>query len=89
MIKDGEADVIGDGRRIRTIGPGDGFGEIALLHETSRTTTVRARTALRLYALERRHFLSAVIGYQSSAREAETLVQERLGAFDPRGGASG
>jgi MFS family permease len=89
VIRDGEADVIGDGRRIRTMGPGDGFGEIALLHETSRTTTVRARTALRLYALDRRHFLSAVIGYQSSAREAETLVHERLGTFDPRGGRPG
>ena len=89
VIEDGEDDVIGDGRRIRTIGPGDGFGEIALLHETPRTTTVRARTALRLYALERRHFLSAVIGYQSSAREAETLVDERLGTFDPRGRGSG
>ena len=86
VIDDGEAEVIGDGRLIRTMGPGDGFGEIALLHDTLRTTTVRARTSLRLYALDRHHFVSAVSGYQSSAREADTLVHARLGAFDPRGG---
>ena len=85
VIEDGEAEVIGDGHLIRTMRSGDGFGEIALLHDTARTTTVRARTALRLYALDRRHFLSAVSDYQSSAREADTLADERLGVFDPRG----
>jgi MFS family permease len=84
VIEDGEADVVGDGRLIRTIGAGDSFGEIALLHDTLRTTTVRARRTLRVYTLDRRHFLSAVNGYESSAREADTLVLGRLGTFDPR-----
>jgi hypothetical protein len=84
VIEDGEADVIGDCRLIRTIGAGDSFGEIALLHDTLRTTTVRARRPLRVYTLDRRHFLSAVTGYESSAREADTLVLGRLGTFDPR-----
>lgn len=86
VIADGEADVIGDGRLIRTIGPGDCFGEIALLHDTLRTTTVRARTPLRLHTLDRRHFVSALSGYRSSAREAEALVLRRLGTFEPPGG---
>jgi MFS family permease len=84
VIADGEAEVIGDGRLIRTMGPGEGFGEIALLHTTVRTTTVCARTPLRLHTLDRRHFIPAVSGYQSSAREADTLMGERLAAFDPR-----
>lgn len=84
MIEDGRADVVGDDRLIRTLGPGEGFGEIALLHDAPRTTTVRARTPLRLYTLDRHYFLSAVTGYQSSAREADTLVLDRLGTFDPR-----
>jgi MFS family permease len=88
VIEDGEADVIGDGRLIRTMGPGDGFGEIALLHDTPRTTTVRARTPLRVYTLDRPHFVSAVSGYQSSGREADTLMLDRLGTFDPRGGST-
>jgi Cyclic nucleotide-binding domain len=83
VIEDGEAEVIGDGKLIRTLRSGDGFGEIALLQETSRTATVRARTPLRLYGLDRRHLRSAVGGYASSKREAEALVLDRLGAFAP------
>jgi Cyclic nucleotide-binding domain/Major Facilitator Superfamily len=89
VIGDGEAEVIGDGRLIRTMAPGDGFGEIALLHDTPRTTTVRARTPLRLYTLDRRHFVSTISGYQSSAGEADTLMLDRLGTFNPRGGLTG
>jgi len=85
VIGAGEAEVIGDGRVIRTMGPGDGFGEIALLHRAVRTTTVRARTPLELYTLERRHFISAIGDYQSSAREAEAVVDDRLRSFTPAG----
>lgn len=31
VVESGEAEVIGDGRLVNTIGSGDGFGEIALL----------------------------------------------------------
>jgi MFS family permease len=83
LIEGGAADVIGDGRLIRTLGSGDGFGEIALLGDTSRTATVRARTALRLYAVAGRHFRSTISGYASSRREADALVLDRLSAFAP------
>lgn len=83
VIEDGEADVIGDERLIGTLGPGEGFGEIALLREVPRTTTVRARTPLELYALHRRYFAPAVSDYRSSGREAEAVIHDRLEAFDP------
>ena len=83
VIADGEAEVIGDDRLLRTLGPGDGFGEIALLRDTPRTTTVRVRTPLRLFALERQDFLATVTGYQSSTAQADTMVRERLATFDP------
>jgi MFS family permease len=83
VIEAGEADVIGDGRLIRTLRSRDGFGEIALLHDILRTATVRARTELRLYSLDRHHFLSAVGGYESSEREADALALDRLEAFNP------
>jgi MFS family permease len=86
VIKHGQAEVIGDGRLVRTIGPGHCFGEIALLRDTVRTATVRARTPLLLYTLERRHFIANVGGYLSSKREAEVLIDERLGSFSPFGG---
>ena len=86
VIRDGEADVIGDGRLVRTMGPGDGFGEIALIHEVPRTATVRARTPLELYTLERRHFVFTISGYGSSASVSDSLVHDRLETFTPAGG---
>ena len=78
VIADGEADVVRDGCLVRTMRSGDAFGEIALLRSTTRTTTVRARTPLRLYALDGRDFVSVISGYRSSSREADALVLERL-----------
>jgi MFS family permease len=86
VIEHGEADVIGDGRLIRTMGPGDGFGEIALLQDRLRTTTVRARTPLRLLSLDRPRFVSAIDGYESSASQAAALVRARLENFESRAG---
>ena len=42
VIESGEAEVIGDGQVIATLGPGEGFGEIALLRRSRRTASVRA-----------------------------------------------
>jgi MFS family permease len=86
VIADGEADVIRDGRLIGTLEPGEGFGEIALLRDAPRTATVSARTPLRLFTLDRRHFLPAVNGYQSSRDTADLLMRQRLDTFD-HGGA--
>jgi hypothetical protein len=87
LIEAGAAEVIGDGRLIRTLDPGDSFGEIALLGDTRRTATVRARTPLRMYAVDGRPFCSTVTAYPSSRREADQLVLDRLGAFAPAEGA--
>ena len=83
LIEEGVAEVIGDGSLIRTLDPGDSFGEIGLLGGTCRTATVRARTPLRLYAVDGSPFSSTVSAYPSSRREADELVRDRLGRFAP------
>ena len=85
VIVDGRADCVGDGRLIRTMGPGDGFGEIALLRDVPRTTTITARDPLRLFALAQEHFVPAVSGYTDSAGEAEAMVGSHLASFRPQG----
>jgi MFS family permease len=83
VIEHGSADVIGDGRFIRQLDPGDCFGEVALLNDTPRTATVHAHTELDLYTLGRGEFLVAVAGCSASGREAQRLLHERLTAFTP------
>lgn len=88
VIEEGEADVIGDGTRLRTLGAGDFFGEIALLRDVPRTATVRARTAVRVSRLTRELFVPIVTGYGASASEAETAIEGRLAHFRPFGTAA-
>ena len=84
VIEAGEAEVLGDGHVVATLGPGEGFGEIALLRRTRRTATVRATSELRLQSLRSDHFLPAVLGYTPSAREAGTVVDSMLDRFTPQ-----
>ena len=63
-----------------TLGPGDFFGEIALLRDIPRTATVRAVDDLRLYALERDDFIAAVTGHAPSREAADSLVASRFQA---------
>jgi MFS family permease len=83
VIASGEVDVLIDGERRSTQGPGDYFGEIALLRDVPRTATVSARSDTELYALERDEFLSAVTGHAESAEAADAIVSSRLSALRP------
>ena len=51
VIADGEAAVTIGGDERRRLGPGDYFGEVALLNETARTATITAQTDLHCYGL--------------------------------------
>jgi MFS family permease len=79
VIEEGKADVLIDGRFVRTLVPGEYFGEIALLRDVPRTATVTASTDLALRALERDDFIAAVTGHAPSARAAGAVVSARLG----------
>jgi MFS family permease len=83
VIQTGAADVVGDGRVLTKLGPGDGFGEIALLRRVPRTAMVRAATDLELQALTCDRFLPVVTGFPPSAREAGAEVEEMLDRFSP------
>jgi MFS family permease len=78
VVAEGELDVSAKGRELRTIGRGEGFGEIALLENVPRTATVTARTDTRLYALDKPSFLASVSSHPRAAGEADRLVRERL-----------
>ena len=79
IVVSGEVEVAIDSRPQATQGPGDHFGEIALLRDVPRTATVTAKTDVELFALERDDFLAAVTGHSGSAEAAEAVVGARLG----------
>jgi MFS family permease len=79
VVASGEVEVTVDGRAQGTLGPGEHFGEIALLRDVPRTATVTAHTDAELFALEREDFLAAVTGHSASAEAAEAVVGARLG----------
>ncbi|HEY1564528.1 MAG TPA: MFS transporter [Gaiellaceae bacterium] len=78
VIASGRAVVELDDGSTRELGPGDFFGEIALLRDVPRTATVRALDPLRLYAVERDDFLAAVTGHAPTLAATENIVASRL-----------
>jgi CRP-like cAMP-binding protein len=79
VISSGQVEVSIDGQAQATQGPGDHFGEIALLRDVPRTATVRATADSELLALERDDFVAAVTGHAASAEAADAVVGARLG----------
>jgi MFS family permease len=79
-IAAGKAAVERDDGTMRELGPGEFFGEIALLRDVPRTATVRALEPLQLFALERDEFLTAVTGHAPTLANAENIVVSRLPA---------
>ena len=51
VIASGEAKVTVGGEDRRRLGPGDYFGEVALLNESARTATIKAETELKCYGM--------------------------------------
>jgi hypothetical protein len=89
VVADGELDVDAGGHHSRS-GPGDFFGEVALLRDVPRTATVQAVEPSCLYALDRDDFLVAVTGHSAVRSAGEAVVAERLarspgGARTPAG----
>lgn len=87
LIDTGRFAVAVDGRVVRELGAGDGFGEIALLQDVPRTATVTALDDAVLWALDREEFLAAVTGSGAAYAEARRIASERLAA-DARAGTA-
>jgi MFS family permease len=85
VIDSGEVEISVDGTPVRRQGPGDYFGEIALLHDVPRTATVVATTDVTLYGLDRDEFLGALTGHAESREAAETIAGARLATAKPPG----
>jgi CRP-like cAMP-binding protein len=78
VIVDGEADVTSDGETLRRLGPGDFFGEIALVEHVPRTASVTASTPLRFFVLTSQAFWSLLDHQPEIQREILRVLARRV-----------
>ena len=84
VVASGKVAVDVDGQSAGELGPGHGFGEIALLKDVPRTATITAVEDVTLYSLARDQFIGAVTGHAPSAAAADAVVSSRLDRLSPR-----
>jgi CRP/FNR family cyclic AMP-dependent transcriptional regulator len=80
VIEQGEATVSVHGADRGKLGPGDYFGEIALIDDGSRSATVTAATELRCYGLTAWEFRPLVEGNAAIAWKLLETMAKRLRA---------
>lgn len=81
VIVEGDVSVTRDGNEIRRLGPGDFFGEIALIYENARrTATVTSVSPLRFFVLTRQSFRSLLEHQPEIEDKVMAALEERLGS---------
>ena len=84
MILEGEAKVMRHGRKIAGLGPGDAFGELALLEKAPRNSTIIAETDMELVVLGQREFAGLIDEVPGFARKLLAGMAKRLREADAR-----
>jgi CRP/FNR family transcriptional regulator len=86
LIQDGDATVSVGGEIVRTLGPGEYFGEIALLDDGPRTATVTAGTDMRCLGMASWEFRPFVIDHPELALTMMQTLARRLREAEARAG---
>jgi CRP-like cAMP-binding protein len=83
-IETGTADVVKEGTTLRTIGPGDVLGEVAVLGGGRRTASVIATSPMRLLGLFKRDVWTLDRTAPGAAARLRAALEEHTGATAPR-----
>jgi CRP/FNR family transcriptional regulator, cyclic AMP receptor protein len=78
VLLEGSAEVTKDGRKINTLGPGDFFGEIALVSNSPRTATVTATSPIHTLVIADRSFRRLLDDVPEIQRKVLVALAERL-----------
>jgi CRP/FNR family transcriptional regulator, cyclic AMP receptor protein len=84
LIVAGQASVRRNNRRTATIGPGEYFGELALLDRQPRSATVTAETEMELLILGQRQFNAILESVPSLSRKLLATMATRLRESDAK-----
>lgn len=74
LLLEGFVEVWSNESCVNRLGPGDSFGEIALLEARPRTATVRATTDVTALTIEGDRFVTAVTGHPRSISNAAAVI---------------
>lgn len=78
VVEEGEAEVNVGGESKGSVGPGDYFGEIALINESPRTATLTARTDMVCYGMTPWDFRPLVETNSTIAWKLLTAMAEKM-----------
>jgi CRP/FNR family transcriptional regulator, cyclic AMP receptor protein len=78
VLVDGTADVLKGSKRINKLKGGDFFGEIALVHDSPRTATVKASSPVRALVVTERNFKRLLDESPEIQRKVLSALAERL-----------
>ena len=78
VVQEGEAEVNVGGEAKGSVGPGDYFGEIALINESPRTATLTARTDMVCYGMTPWDFRPLVETNSTIAWKLLTAMAEKM-----------
>ena len=78
VLVDGTADVLKKGKRINRLKKGDFFGEIALVHQSPRTATVKATAPVRALVITERNFRRLLDESPEMQRKVLLALAERV-----------
>jgi MFS family permease len=81
IVESGRVEATHAGSVLSVSGPGEPFGEIALLRDVPRTATVTATEDTVLLALKRADFLTAVTGDTEARLRADDLAARRIPTY--------
>lgn len=82
LILEGSADVLRDGTKVAELGPGDFFGELAVLSGAPRTADVIATSDMVVETLNRREFMSLLDESAAIAKKILVGAVKRLHDLD-------
>lgn len=84
LVLDGEASVRKNGRKVAALGPGQYFGELALLDRGPRNATVTAETPMKLLVIPQREFSAVLDEVPGMSHKLLRAMAERLRAADAK-----
>ncbi|XP_076996495.1 cAMP-dependent protein kinase type I-beta regulatory subunit isoform X1 [Tamandua tetradactyla] len=82
VIDQGEVDVYVNGEWVTSIGKGGSFGELAVIYGTPRAATVRAKTDLKLWGIDRERYRRILMGSELRKRGVYEDVLSRVSILE-------